>query len=371
MSERFLVEYTIWGTETQAFARAKDICLEQTVELPESLVPKGFIQDFVVGKIEQFYPIEHNILYRATISFAIDTAADELTQLINVAFGNISLKPGIRLERLILPPSLLNSFQGPRFGLEGLRKYLNVSRRPLLCTALKPMGLNAKGLAELAYQFAKGGIDLIKDDHGLSNQVYAPFTERVKLCVEAIARANAETGGNSIYVANITAPSQRLRERALQAKELGAGGMLLAPGLIGLDTMRALAEDNAIALPILSHPSFQGSYVASENGISHFALFGQLARLGGADASIFPNFGGRFSFSKEQCINIRDGCQTDMAHLKKIFPTPGGGMTLERVSQMYELYGKDVIFLMGAGLLTHSPDIIENSKYFRSLIENN
>ena len=72
----------------------------------------------------------------------------------NVLLGNSSLKPGIRLVSFELSPSLLKIYRGPRFGISGLRKHLNVESRPLLCTALKPMGLANTELAELAYQFA-------------------------------------------------------------------------------------------------------------------------------------------------------------------------------------------------------------------------
>ncbi len=58
-----------------------------------------------------------------------------------------------------------------------------------------------------------------------------------------------------------------------------------------------------------------------------------------------------------------------MAHIKPIFPTPGGGMGLARVPEMRELYGRDVIFLIGGGLHRHSPDLVENSRYFRRVVE--
>src|SRR5690606_2754524 len=136
--------------------------------------------------------------FEATISYAVETTGCELTQFLNVVFGNSSIKPGIRVERLDLPPGLLNAFKGPRLGRDGLRALLGVPTRPLLCTALKPMGLSAKALAEFAYRFALGGMDVIKDDHGLANQSFAPFKERVERCAEAVARANRETGGNCI-----------------------------------------------------------------------------------------------------------------------------------------------------------------------------
>ncbi len=367
--ERFSAVYRITGTEPEAYAKAQDICLEQTVEFPAELVPSGFIQDHIVGQILEFIP-DGPASYKALISFAIESAANELTQLMNVIFGNISIKPGYRVEEIILPESLAKTFQGPRFGITGLRKWMNVPQRPLLFTALKPMGLSSKALAELAYQFALGGIDIIKDDHGLTNQSFAPFNERVKLCSEAVDRANRETGQTCIYVANVTAPYGEVMNRAKYAQEHGVKGLLVAPGLVGFDTMKSLADDDDIGLPIFSHPALLGSYVLSpDNGISHSALFGQIARLAGADGTIYPNFGGRFSFSRDECKSIVQGTAIQMGNLKTIFPCPGGGMSISNIPDMVQVYGSDVIFLVGGGLFRHGPNIVDNCHYFRSLVD--
>ena len=226
--ERFRVTYRLEGDENEALARAKDICLEQTVEFPDDLVPDGFIRDSVLGKIESFEKESEG--YIAIISFPAETAAGEFTQLLNVIFGNISIKPGIFVRDLDLSPSLFKIFKGPRFGVAGLREHLGVASRPLLATALKPMGLTSEGLASLAYKFALGGIDLIKDDHGLTDQPYAPFRERVARCAEAVELANRETGMRCLYVANVTAPSGEIMERAAIAKDAGAGGAPHRPG---------------------------------------------------------------------------------------------------------------------------------------------
>lgn len=367
--ERFAVVYRLTaGSEAEAKARAEEVALEQTVEFPGSLVPPGDIAQQIVGRIEALEPAGAGA-WLATLSYAVETAGGDFTQFLNVLFGNSSIKPGIRLERFTLPASMLAQYRGPRFGRAGLRAILNVAGRPLLCTALKPMGLSARELADLAYRFALGGIDIIKDDHGLADQPFSPFAERVERCAEAVARANRETGRKAIYMPNVTAPAGLVTERALQAKAAGAGGLLFCPGIAGLDAMRTLADDDRIGLPIMSHPAFQGPFVTSrENGISHYALFGQLARLAGADATIYPNFGGRFSFSPEECRSIVAGCEVVMGNLAPIFPTPGGGMSLERIPELKEFYGREVIFLMGGGLFQGGSDLASNCRRFLEMI---
>ena len=103
------------------------------------------------------------------------------------------------------------------------------------------------------------------------------------------------------------------------------------------------------------------------SGISHFCLFGQWNRLAGADAAIFPNAGGRFSFTADDCRELRAGCDVEMGHIASIFPTPAGGMSLDRIPEMRAMYGRDVIFLVGGGLHSYSEDLVANCSYFRKL----
>ena len=368
--KRLATVYKLLGDEKLARAKAETLCIEQTIEFPADLIADDDIRAKIFGRIESFERTDDSH-FEAKISYAVESSGFELTQLLNLIFGNSSIKPGIRVERVELPEVLLRAFKGPRFGREGLRAYLGLEnqKRPLLCTALKPMGLSAKALAEYAYQFALGGIDMIKDDHGLADQSFSPFEERVELCAKAVARANAETGFKSIYIPNLTAPADQILAKAHFAKDVGAGGLMIAPGLTGYDLMRQIAEDDEIALPILAHPALQGSYVLSpDNGISHYALFGQFNRLAGADATIFPNYGGRFSFGQAECRSIVDGTEVDMSELKPIFPAPGGGMSLDRLAEMNEFYGRDVVYLIGGDLHRHGDDLVESARYFRQKV---
>lgn len=365
--ERFRVTYLLQGDRELAMWSARDICYEQTVEFPEDITPAGPIRDQIVGRIESFEPSGES--WRAVISFAVETAADDIAQLINVVYGNISMKPGIRVERLALADSLLSRFPGPLFGREGIRALLGVPTRPLICAALKPMGLSPAELAEQAYRFALGGIDLIKDDHGLSNQVFSPFEERVARCSEAVLRARRETGTRTLYLPNVTAAADKVLERARRAKELGAGGLVITPGLAGIDMVRMLAADPSLALPVMSHPAFFGGLATSgENGVGHSVLFGQLMRLAGADVTVFPNYGGRFRFTREECAGIARATCEPMGGSKPMFPGPGGGMTLERARDMREVYGRDFVLLSGGGMHRHSPDLARNARYFVEMV---
>jgi ribulose-bisphosphate carboxylase large chain len=365
--ERFRVTYKICGSEKSALEKANDICIEQTVEFPAELVTQPVIRDHVFGKVEDFSQSGKNI-YLAVISFDAAITGMELPQFLNVIFGNISIKKKIRVENIHLSEKLLKKFKGPRFGKNGIRKLHGINDRPILCTALKPMGLSNRQLSDLAYKFALGGIDIIKDDHGIADQSFSRFEERVRLCAQAVRRANSESGQNALYVSNITSYQDQIIERAKFARDFGASGLLIAPGLAGWDVMRKISEDSSIDLPLFAHPAMLGTYVINPfSGISHRVLFGQIFRICGADAAIFPNFGTRFSFSRNECRQIIEGVSEDMGSIKEIFPCPGGGMKLNQVPELMDFYGSDVIFLIGGDLFRQGPDLIETCRHFRSV----
>ncbi len=367
---RFLVFYLIKASNTaEAEKKAFGICVEQTIEFPYELVKDKYIKNTIVGRIKSIKKAGPS-LFRAEISYDESTTGYEFTQLLNVIFGNTSIKPGIKVEKISLSAGLLKQFKGPKFGIKGLRKLCRSYNRPLLCSAIKPMGTPPAGLAKMAYEFALGGIDLIKDDHGLANQCFSPFNKRVSLVAKAVKKANKKTGGHCLYAPNITADGDKeILRRAKSAKRMGAGALVISPGLTGFNAVKMIAGDKSINLPILFHPALLGSFtVSKDSGLSHFALYGQIARLCGADITIFPNYGGRFSFSRQECADIAAGCAVKMGRLKPILPGPGGGNTIERMPELKLFYGNDVIFLVGGGLVAAGPDLSDSVRHFKRLL---
>jgi ribulose-bisphosphate carboxylase large chain len=345
--DRIYVTYKFTGEDPKAIAEV--IRAEQTIEFPFELAP-AWIQEEVVGKVEEISSTDKTT-HLITISYNPDVTGGELNQFLNVLWGNVSLFPGIKIVDLKLPEPFLEKYKGPRFGVNGLREIFNAPTRPLVSTALKPMGSDAKTLAEMARTLALAGFDLIKDDHSLANQPWATWKERVTLVSRAVREANEVTGGKSVYAPSLNLPFDQIVDAAHTAKDLGAGALLVLPGITGFDSLRLLAADDSLALPIQGHPAMLGSLVTSKyEGISHGIALGTLMRLAGADISIFPNVGGRFSFTKDQCLEITDKSREKLGSLKPMLVSPAGGMTLERIPEMIEMYGKDSALLIGGAL---------------------
>lgn len=367
---RFIVSYQIFSdSESEAKQRAENIALEQTVEIPRDIVPKGYIEDEILGKVANITPLRQG-LYAANISYSPDSVSDELPQLLNVIFGNSSIQKGLKVVDLHLGETLSQRFSGAKFGIKGVREKVGRKKGALIAAVIKPQGSSVDELTQIAYRCALAGADIIKDDHGLTNQFMAPFDERVHKICEAVAKANAQTGLNCQYFPNIAGHSQDFENHITTAKAAGIGGALVMPGLFGFDIVSRLARSDDFNLPIMTHPSFLGPYVLSENtGFSHAMMFAKLQRLSGADISVFPNVGGRFGFTSEECQSISDACKAGNSIGQPIMPSPGGGMTKDRALDLYKMYGDDVVLLLGGSLLRYGKNIGDGIKEMRNALE--
>jgi S-methyl-5-thioribulose 1-phosphate isomerase len=368
--QRFSVTYRVFAANAaEARARAEGIALEQTVEVPMDVVPTGYIADEIVGRIEEI-GAEGEGRFRATLSYSPDSAGHELTQFFNVIFGNSSIQKGLKVIGIDPGETMLERHPGPRFGIAGIRALAGRPRGGLIAPVLKPQGLGADALAHVAYLCAKAGADFVKEDHGITDQHMAPFRERVEKTAAAVAHANAETGGTSLYFPSLAGRPQDIEDNIRFARDAGADGLLIMPGLLGFGVVDRIARDAALAMPVMTHPAFLGPYVLSaDTGFTHGMMFGTLQRLAGADISVFPNVGGRFGFTAGECGEIADACRAPDGPGAAMLPSPGGGMSVDRAADMVGMYGEDVVYLLGGSLLRLGERIGDGIAAMRAAID--
>lgn len=338
-------------SSADAGAKARDVAREQTVEVPEDTAPE--VEARLVGRIETLEP-DGDGRWRAVIAYDPVIVGGDVSALFNLLFGNISMKPAVRLIDLEFPETLLRALPGPRFGIPGIRELCGAPLRPLVCTATKPLGLDARALAELCYRFARAGADIVKDDHNLADQPSAPFGERVARCQEAVERANRETGGRTLYFPNVTGTLPGFGARLDVAARAGCRGVLVNLIPQGFDAARATGERGLV---VLAHPTMSGAFFGVDHGIAADVLYGLLYRVIGSDGVIYTNVGGRFSyFTLELCQAINRRLRAPLGAIRPAFPVPGGGVDAARVGHWIELYGNDTMFLIGSSLL-RAPDL--------------
>jgi ribulose-bisphosphate carboxylase large chain len=88
-------------------------------------------------------------------------------------------------------------------------------------------------------------------------------------------------------------------------------------------------------------------------------------RLAGADITVFPNAGGRFAFSPEECRAIAERSRAPLGGFAPIWPAPGGGMSLDNTEAMGRDFGRDTVWLVGGRLLMHPGGPEAGARAFR------
>ncbi|MCC6777546.1 MAG: ribulose 1,5-bisphosphate carboxylase [Hyphomicrobiales bacterium] len=308
--------------------------------MPVAAIDDATVRAEIVGRVEAITQLEPGS-FEVRIGLAAQTVGEDAGQLVNMLFGNTSLHDDVVLADVELPGALARAFGGPGHGPAGLRRRMAAPRRALTCSALKPQGLPPTRLGELAARLAAGGIDYIKDDHGLADQGYSPFGARVG----AVAAALRATGGAAAYVPSLSGDLDAMRTQLAIAADAGLSAVMVAPMVMGLANFQRLVREHP-AIVFFAHPSMGG--VAR---IAPPLLIGKLFRLLGADAVIFPNYGGRFGYSPTTCRALAQAALGEWHGLRPALPVPAGGMTIDRVGEMLEFYGSDVMLLIGGALL--------------------
>jgi ribulose-bisphosphate carboxylase large chain len=350
MTDRFTVTYHVRSDPAAIEARAWAIAVEQSVEMPLSAIDEPAVLFNIVGKVEQIDDLGTGT-FAVRIGLALATVGDDPGQLLNMLFGNTSLHEDVILRDVALP----ERFHARPKGTPLLRRLLGVPKRAFTGSALKPQGLSPDRLAQLARRFALGGLDFIKDDHGLADQGYSPFAVRVPLIAEAVAKAAQATGHPTRYIPSLTGDLDQLRERATIARDCGLDCMMVVPMIAGFSSIRTLAQ----AFPevtFFAHPAMGGAArIAPE------LLIGKLFPALGCGAVIFPTYGGRFGYSPATCREL-------VASARPALPVPAGGITLNRVPELLDFYGPDTMLLIGGNLLMAGDRITEESAAFANAV---
>ena len=297
MHPRLQAVYLVRSDARSIEERARAIAVEQSVEMPVAAIEDDFVRSEIVGRVEAITERD-NSLFEVRISLAVETVGRDPGQLINMLFGNTSLHEDVVLTDVALPKDLVEVFGGPRHGLDELRRRVGAPARALTCSPLKPQGLPAARLAELAQDFAQGGVDYIKDDHGLADQAYSPFAARLEAVATALRSIAQSRGRATRYVPSLSGDLDTMRSHIALARDIGVDTVMVAPMIMGLSNFHRLVRENP-TVAFVAHPTMAGAA-----RIAPALLLGTLFRLLGADAVVFPNYGGRFGYSPDTCLSL-------------------------------------------------------------------
>lgn len=328
------------------------------------------VRERLAGKLLGYYevPGPKNVK-RAVIQlgFPIEAWEPNVPMMLLSFSGNcFAYSKNLRLLDVFIPPELAKNFKGPKFGIEGIRELTGVYNRPLSVHIIKPkMGMTPQQTADQVYQTALGGVDLVKDDEMTSDTAYCRFDDRLDAVMEALAKAEKKTGKKVLYFISITDEVDKVQEKARRAVKNGANGLLLCYSA-GLSTLRVLAEDPEINVPILVHPSHM---LALLNRISFVAL-SKLIRLCGGDLTLSPTIWSSIPVaSLEESLRCYQVLRAPFYHIKRTFPMPAAGMHPGLLPILIQEAGIDIIIPAGGGMLGHPMGYTAGAKAWQQAFE--
>jgi ribulose-bisphosphate carboxylase large chain len=269
-------------------------------------------------------------------------------------FGLDALE-SLRLNDINFPENLVRSFEGPRYGIEGIRELLGLVDRPLVGTIIKPkLGLRTDDHAKVAYDAWSGGCDIIKDDENLSSQRFNPFEERLTKTLEMRDLTEEETGEKKVYMVNVTAETEEMLKRAEMVQDQGGRYMMvdiLTCGWSALQTIRNRRLDLVIHAHRAGHAAFTRS---SSHGIN-MRVIAKVARILGVDQLHVGTAVGKMADTKNEVLDNVEVLKQSMFGLKPVLPVASGGLHPGHVPDLIGIFGKDFVIQAGGGIHGH-PD---------------
>jgi 2,3-diketo-5-methylthiopentyl-1-phosphate enolase len=309
--------------------------------------------------------------YIIQVAFPWENFGPQIPMLLSTVIGNISLGGRIKCLDMRFPKSWLKEFKGPKFGIKGLRKLLGVKKRPLLNNMIKPcVYTSAKMGADLCYEAAVGGADIIKDDELLADPKFNTLEERIPLFMEAIDKADAEKGEKTLFTVNITDRVPKLFENAEKAIELGANALMINFLAVGYSAFRHVCEDPSIDVPVLAHMDITGALSYSPiTGIGSNIVIGKLPRICGSDITVFPAPYGKAPLLKERFLAMAHDMVMPLRNIDQTMPMPSGGISQGMVEEAVDDLGPDIVIGSGGAIHAHPDGPKAGAIAFRQAIE--
>jgi ribulose 1,5-bisphosphate carboxylase large subunit-like protein len=267
----------------------------------------------------------------------------------------------VELVSVDLPPALVSTFRGPAWGVDRLKERMASDDDELLVgTIVKPVGgISADQVAADCYQAALAGVNFIKDDQKMLNPPYCTLEDRVRAVVEALRRAERETGRRRVlYAPHITARPDKVLELAEVALDAGAEALMINFVGPGFTVLEILAEAD-LGVPLYAHCGGKELMTRAPGQGASAALVAFLARLCGGDLLRVSAPGGDLVHSDpEDARACKTALTSPLAGIEPSLAAVSGGLSAGNLAETLAICGTDVLVLAGRSVANHPGGIV-------------
>ena len=300
-----------------------------------------------------------------TIAFPcvnIDFVGDGVSQLLCQIMGgqlDIDTIRDCHVLDLELPEEVEKKyFLGPKFGIEGIRKFTGATDKPLLGGIVKPkVGLNSATLLEVVKQLVEGGVNFIKEDEIMANPSSCPLEERVPLI------CNYLKGKNVVYCFCINGDADVVLERAKYVAAQGGNGVHVN-FWSGLGIYKRLRE---LDLPLFVHYQKSGITILTDKRNPfhiEWTVVCKLAGMCGVDFIHAGMIGGYSDNGKEEMLEV-----LKVLHKYRVMPALSCGMHPGLVEAIRAEIGIDWMANCGGAIHGHPQGTFAGAKAMRQSID--
>ncbi|TXT59762.1 MAG: Ribulose bisphosphate carboxylase [Promethearchaeota archaeon] len=313
--------------------------------------------------------------------------SENLPQILSAIAGNIyGMKKlnNLRLLDVSFPQKILEKYKGPKYGIKGVQDLLGISERPILGTIVKPkVGLTELQHAKVCGKAWSGGLDIVKDDENLTSMVFNKFEKRVEETLKLRNQIEDQTGEKKIYMPNITAPLEIMKERADFVLKKGGEYVMIdviTVGFSALQEIREYLEDKEVV--IHAHRAMHAALTRNKkHGITMLAL-AKLMRLIGVDQLHTGTVVGKMEGPKREVLEInrvitepiitgnnRTMLDQNWFDIKPVLPVASGGLSPLDVPDLINILGTDMVFQFGGGCHGHPEGTEAGAKAIRQAVK--
>ena len=321
------------------------------------------------------------------ISYPIEAFEQgNIPQLLSSVAGNIfGMKEAanLRLLDIRMPKTFIKDYNGPQFGIAGIRKLLKVKERPLVGTIIKPkMGLNPTDHAQAAYNAWFGGCDVVKDDENLTSQKFNKFKDRVKKTLRLRDKAEKQTGEKKVYMANVTAETNEMIRRMRFLEDEGNEYAMVDIVTLGWSSLQTVREANTrLKLVLHAHRAGHAMFTRYEKHGMSMTVVAKLSRLIGMDQLHIGTVVGKMAGGLEEIVGCKDAISMkttpetkfmlgqEWGNIAPTFPVASGGLHPGHFAQVIEIFGNNVILQAGGGIHGHPEGTIKGAMAARQAVD--
>ena len=291
----------------------------------------------------------------------IDFATDGIAHLlVNIMGGQLDIESIIKCHVLNIefPQSVHDKFLGPKFGIEGIRKFTGVKDKPLLGAIVKPKtGLAAKTLLRMVQELVEGGVNFIKEDEILSNPSFCTIEERVPLIMDYLKDKNV------IYSVSIHADPHEIINRVKLVHELG-GNSVHVNFWCGMGIYKAIRE---LDLPLFIHFQKSGDKILTNRNHDFYidwTVICKLAGMMGVDFIHAGMIGGYYKWDEEEAID-----SVKELHKYGVMPALSCGFHPGLTEFVCNKIGNDFMANVGGAIHGHPLGTLAGTKAMRQSLD--